>query len=165
MKPSPSPVAGTPEQTPATAKPAAVAAFSWTEHAQRELRLCGQTAEDPGYAASIVAAIAALTSYGHTGESIGVAINQLHTLLRVGTLSPLTSDPEEWEDRSDMSGFRIWQNVRCPAAMSFNAGVTFWLVDDAEAGKPPLPVGLHAGFEDGKTFYRTIDPVAGRDQS
>ena len=39
------------------------------EHAKRELELLGQTAEDPAYAASIVAAVAAFSSYGHSGGS------------------------------------------------------------------------------------------------
>ena len=49
---------------------------SLVEHAKRELELCGQTAEDPAYAASIVAAVEAFASYGHSGGSASVAIEQ-----------------------------------------------------------------------------------------
>lgn len=99
------------------------------EHAKRELDQCGQAAEDPAYAASIVAAVAAFMSYGHSGGSAEVGIDQLHNLLRRRTLSPLTSDPGEWEDRSEMSGVPLWQNRRDPAAMSTDAGRTWYFVD------------------------------------
>src|SRR5689334_12030973 len=102
------------------------------DHARRELQLSGQTEEDPGYAASIVAAVAAFASYGHSGGSAQVAIKQLNTLLKFRTLSPLTSDPEEWEDRSDMSSAPLWQNRRDPAAMSRDGGKTWYFVDDRD---------------------------------
>lgn len=104
--------------------------MSLVEHAKRELELCGQSAEDPAYAASIVAAIAAFTSYGHSGYSASMAIEQLHTLLRYRTLSPLTNNADEWEDRSKISGTPLWQNKRDPAAMSEDAGLTWTFVDD-----------------------------------
>lgn len=100
------------------------------EHATRELALCGQTAEDPDYAASIVAAVSAFVAYGHSGGSSEVAIEQLHTLLRYRTLSPLTSSPEEWLDRSEITGTPVWQNLRDPAAFSTDNGMTWSFVDD-----------------------------------
>lgn len=100
------------------------------EHARTELERCGQTAEDPGYAASLVAAIAAFASYGHSGGSASVAIEQLHTLLQFRTLSPLTSDPDEWEDRTEISSSPLWQNRRDPAAFSTDGGQTWHFVDD-----------------------------------
>lgn len=103
--------------------------MSLVEHARRELELCGQKAEDPAYTASLIAAIAALASYGHSGGSMSVAIGQLHTLLQFRTLSPLTSDPGEWESRSALSGTELWQNRRDPAAFSQDGGVTWYFVD------------------------------------
>jgi len=99
------------------------------EHAIRELDLCGQAEEDPGYAACLVAAVAAFASWGHSGESAQVARQQLALLLDWQTLSPLTDNPEEWEDRSEMSGYPIWQNVRNSRAMSEDGGCTYWLVE------------------------------------
>lgn len=95
------------------------------EHARRELELCGQTAEDPGYAASVVAAVAAFLSYDHSGGSAMLAVDQLHRLLQHRTLSPLTSDPDEWADRSQESGYPLWQNVRDPRAFSPDGGQTW----------------------------------------
>lgn len=105
--------------------------MSLVEHARRELELCGQTAEDPGYAASLVATVAAFSSWGHSGGSAGVAIGQLVSLLNHEALSPLTNDPGEWIDRSEMSGVPMWQNLRDSRAMSEDAGDSYWLVGDA----------------------------------
>lgn len=126
------------------------------EHARRELELCGQTAEDPGYAASLVAAVAAFTSYGHSGGSAGCAIGQLEVLLRHGTLSPLTCDPDEWLDRTAESGTPMWQNRRCPAAFSDDAGKTFWLLDDSDGltGHPPPP-RVRVGVVHDRPLYRS----------
>lgn len=113
--------------------------MSLVDHARRELDLLGQTAEDPGYAASIVAAVAAFASFGHSGGSIDMAVDQLHRLLSRETLTPLTDDPEEWEDRTEMSGEPWWQNRRNGRAMSHDGGRTYWLVsEDAGDGIRPL---------------------------
>lgn len=108
--------------------------MSLVEHATRELELSGQTAEDPGYAASLVAAVAAFASYGHSGGSHSggshsVAIQQLHTLLQYRTLSPLTTDPDEWMDRSEVSSTPLWQNRRDSAAFSHDGGRSWYFAD------------------------------------
>jgi hypothetical protein len=100
------------------------------EHAQRELDRCGQYAADPGYAQSLICTVAAFASYGHSGGSAEVAIEQLNNLLRFEALSPLTDDPAEWEDRSDMSTQPWWQSIRDSRAMSHDGGKTYWLVDE-----------------------------------
>lgn len=104
-------------------------------HAERELRLSGQTEEDPDYAASIVRAVKEFASQRHSGGSASVAIEQLHRLLRFETLSPLTSDPDEWEDRTEMSGHPLWQNRRDSRAMSEDGGKTWWFVSARHAGE------------------------------
>lgn len=108
-----------------------------TEHARHELKLLG---EDPAYSASLVAAVAAFASYGHSGGSAMVAIDQLHELLNRRTLMPLTSSPDEWIDRSDISGYPIWQSARDPCAMSADGGATYWLTDNPKATpRPTVP--------------------------
>jgi hypothetical protein len=112
------------------------------EHAERELALCGQTAEDPAYAASIVEAVRAFSShYGHSGGSASVAREQLHALLDFQNLAPLTSDPDEWEDRTEMSGTPLWQNRRNPKAFSSDGGKTWGTVEDTPAQDGELTVG------------------------
>lgn len=117
--------------------------MSLIEHARRELDLCGQAAEDPAYAQSIVATVAAFTSYGHSGGSAMCAVEQLHTLLRFGTLSPLTDDPEEWQDVSEMSGREMWQSRRNPEAFSTDGGKSYYLLSEQTGATTDGPTSLH----------------------
>lgn len=103
--------------------------MSLVEHARRELELCGQYAEDPEYSESIIKAVEAFASYGHSGGSASCAREQLHALLGYKTLAPVTSDPGEWEDRSEVSGTPLWQNRRDSAMFSTDAGKTWYSVD------------------------------------
>lgn len=100
------------------------------EHARRELELCGQYAEDAAYSESIISAVEAFASYGHSGGSAMVAREQLHDLLGYKPLSPLTDDPAEWEDRSAISGAPLWQNRRDPGVFSADGGKTHYAVND-----------------------------------
>jgi hypothetical protein len=110
------------------------------EHARRELELCGQTAEDPAYAESIVRAVEAFASFGHSGGSAMMAIGQLHALLQFKNLSPLTDDPAEWADRSEVSGEPCWQNRRNCEAFSVDGGQTYWLLSEGASLDHPTPV-------------------------
>lgn len=106
--------------------------MSLVEHARRELELSGQYAEDPAYSESIIKAVEAFASYGHSGGSAMVAREQLHALLGFKTLSPLTSDPAEWMDRSEMSSTPLWQNRRDSAVFSTDGGQTWYDLDQGE---------------------------------
>lgn len=101
------------------------------QHARRELELCGQFAEDPAYAQSILAAVAAFASYGHSGGSAAAGVMQLGELLRFEALSPLTSDPAEWHE----AGEGLWQNLRDSRAMSNDGGKTWWFVESRHPGE------------------------------
>lgn len=105
-------------------------------HARRELELCGQYASDPEYSESLIRAVRAFASYGHSGGSASVAIAQLAALLRFQNLSPITSNPEEWFDHGEMAGkgTRLWQNVRNGALFSDDGGLTYYDVN--EEGRP-----------------------------
>lgn len=96
------------------------------EHARTELNLLG---EDPVYSATLVAAVAAFASFGHSGGSAMTAIQQLHALLQWENLTPLTNDPDEWVDRSEISNAPLWQSNRNSKAMSHDGGRTYTLVD------------------------------------
>lgn len=103
--------------------------MSLAEHARRELELCGQYAEDPAYSESIIKAVEAFASYGHSGSSAMVAREQLHALLGFKPLSPLTSDPAEWFDHGECSGTPLWQNRRDSAVFSTDGGKTWYTLD------------------------------------
>lgn len=100
------------------------------EHARRELALRGET--DQAFVESIIAAVRGFSSYpGHSGGSMSIAVDYVHDLLRWRALSPLTRDPAEWIDRTEISGRPLWQNNRDPRAMSEDGGLTYWLVDES----------------------------------
>jgi hypothetical protein len=96
-------------------------------HARRELQRLG---EDPDTIDGIVAVVQAFADCGHSGGSAPYAIAYLERLLRFEPLSPITDDPNEWIDRSEMSGSPWWQNLRHSRAMSHDGGKTYWLVED-----------------------------------
>jgi hypothetical protein len=101
------------------------------DHARTELERCGQFAEDPAYAQSLVCAVAALATYGHSGGSMFVAQEQLAALLRFENLSPLTDDPDEWSDVTEQSGVTLYQNRRNSNAFSVDAGATYYVLEEA----------------------------------
>jgi hypothetical protein len=99
------------------------------EHARRELALRGET--DQAFVDSIIAAVRGFCSYpGHSGGSMAIAVEYVHDLLRFRALAPLTNDPAEWTDQSEISGRPLWQNNRDSRAMSEDGGRTYWLVDE-----------------------------------
>jgi hypothetical protein len=51
-------------------------------------------------------------------------------LVQYRALTPLTSDPDEWIDRTDMSGGPLWQNMRQTTTFSNDGGQTWWDVND-----------------------------------
>lgn len=96
------------------------------KHARRELELLG---EDSDFAESIVLSIAAFSNFGHSGASAAIAVEYLNKLLRYENLTPLTSSAEEWLDRSEISGYPLWQNVRNPAVFSKDSGTTSYTLN------------------------------------
>lgn len=103
------------------------------EHARRELQLIG---EDPDFAEAIVKAVEGFCTYRHSGGSASVAAAVLERLLRFEALAPLTSDPDDWEDRSEYNdGKPIWQNRRDSRALSGDGGKTWWYVDGRHPGE------------------------------
>jgi hypothetical protein len=106
-------------------------------HARRELALIG---EEPWLTDGLCKVVAAFAEMGHSGFSAAHSTAVLEKLLRYQPLSPITDDPAEWEDRSGMSGYPIWQNVRDSRAMSKDGGKTYTLVDEdpvtSDSGQP-----------------------------
>lgn len=98
--------------------------------ARRELERIG---EEPDVIDWYCRVIDEFMSMGHSGGSASVAIPTLCKLLRQEALSPLTNDPREWINRSDISGYPLWQNRRDGRAMSGDGGRTYYLVDEPQA--------------------------------
>jgi len=107
------------------------------DHARRELALIG---EDSWIADGPCKVVAAFAEMGHSGFSAAHCADTLNQLLRYQPLSPLTDDPAEWIDQSEISGTPLWQNTRDPRAMSQDGGKTYTLVDEepatSDSGQP-----------------------------
>jgi hypothetical protein len=107
------------------------------DHARRKLALIG---EDEWLTNGLCKVISAFAAMGHSGFSAEHSTAVLEKLLRFQSLSPLTDDPAEWIDRSEISGTPLWQNTRDPRAMSADGGKTYTLVDeepqDSDSGQP-----------------------------
>lgn len=127
------------------------------DHARRELELCGQYKEDPAFAQSLVAAVAAFSTYGHSGGSAGIAIEMIAALLRFENLSPLTNNPEEWiRHTPDMwdGENHVWQNVRNGEAFSHDGGMTYTLMSEPKNERGRLP--LHHSVVTHKAHWEKI---------
>jgi hypothetical protein len=103
-------------------------------HARRELALAGN---DEDFNISIISAIKAFSGYGHSGGSASVAIPMLNALLHYENLTPLTDDPKEWNNVSDISGEELWQSSRNAEAFSRDGGKTYYLLSENEDYKMP----------------------------
>lgn len=90
------------------------------EHAKRELALLDN---DEEFNESIIKAVEAFASYGHSGGSASYAIPILTELLQFHNLQPITDNPEEWME----VGEGVWQNTRRPDAFSNDGGQTYRL--------------------------------------
>lgn len=103
-------------------------------HARRELQLAGLFDEDSDYGGmlgtSVMKLVEAFANEGHSGFSAAMAIDIFQRLARFQNLTPLTTDPDEWMNVSDMSGSEMWQSRRRSDAFSTDGGKTHYLLDD-----------------------------------
>lgn len=105
------------------------------DHAKRELALAGN---DDDFNQSIIKAVEAFSSFGHSGGSASVAIPMLNDLLNFRNLTPLTDDPDEWNHVSeDVWGEAggVWQNQRNSEAFSNDGGTTYYLLSESKDGE------------------------------
>lgn len=95
-------------------------------HAEREMR---RAHVEDDVQPSLLQAIAAFRSYGHSGGSSSVCIPLLNDLLNFKALTPLTDDPAEWIDHTGISaGDPTFQNMRDSEAFSKDGGKTYYLL-------------------------------------
>lgn len=101
------------------------------DHARRELKLCGQWEEDPEFSETLVNAVREFARYGHSGGSHFFAVYMLGDLLCFKPLSPLTSNPDEWQDVTEFTdGSKLWQNRRDGRCFSYDQGQTWYNIED-----------------------------------
>lgn len=109
------------------------------DHARRELERLGEEPETIDWYCRV---IREFVSAGHSGGSASVAIPTLNQLLQFKALTPLTDDPDEWQNVSEFSpsGPALWQNMRNPEAFSNDGGATYYLLSERDAAGGSLDV-------------------------
>lgn len=107
------------------------------KHAQDELWRAGFFDPDSDYDGMIGVAVMGLidtvANQGHSGTSINYVVAIFNQLVQFKALTPLTDDPNEWINHTDISdGNPLWQNRRQSDAFSNDGGKTYYSVDDTE---------------------------------
>jgi hypothetical protein len=102
------------------------------QHAQKELALIGMFDSDADYNGAlgkvILDLVTLFASQAHSGYSAPTTVALFSKLAMFEPLSPLTYEPDEWDDRSDISGYPLWQNNRDSRVFSLDGGKTHWRV-------------------------------------
>lgn len=107
-----------------------------TEHAIMELEKAGykigpvdeiKTGDDysNSIANSALELVKLFASQGHSGFSAQCTMHLFNTLANFGNLTPLTDNPDEWMDRSEMSNETIYQSKRNASCFSKDLK-TYW---------------------------------------
>lgn len=112
------------------------------DKARKELELIG---EEPMVIDWYCRVIDEYYSIGHSGGSMFAALPVLVRLLKQENLSPLTNNPDEWYDQSEVSGYPLWQSKRNSEAFSNNGGITYYLLSEGGNNNNRKP--LHAAVE------------------
>lgn len=103
---------------------------SLVKHALREFSIIG---EDPEIVRSIAEILQIFSDMGHSGTSAEVTIDLLVKLMSYENISPLTDDPNEWNDVTDMmpaDSLKTWQNRRNSKCFSPNGGKSYFDISD-----------------------------------
>jgi len=107
------------------------------DHAERELYAAGLFNKDSDYGAligkSVLAAAKEWGKVGHSGASHQIALAAFNKVINFEVLTPLTSDPNEWNDISDMCGKNNWQSKRQSNCFSADGGKTYYCQDELSA--------------------------------
>lgn len=96
-------------------------------HARKELDLLG---EDELMKEHLLGIVETFAAGGHSGASAAYAVERLGQLLSYENITPLTDNPDEWEDCRWVSSYPLWQSKRNPAAFSEDGGKTYYLVNE-----------------------------------
>jgi hypothetical protein len=111
-------------------------------HARRELQIFGEEPDTIDWYCRVVAEFA---SFGHSGGSAWATIPVLHDLLQYRNLTPLTDDPDEWHNVSELfpGGSGMWQNRRNSEAFSEDGGLAYYLLSERDAAGSIEATPLH----------------------
>jgi len=98
------------------------------DHARREMHKAGIEKEEMDTILQMVTVFAKIRP---SGAQAYFMMDILDRVLHQRNLTPLTDDPEEWEHRGN-----VWQNRRNSEAMSYDRGVTYYLLSETEGKEP-----------------------------
>lgn len=127
---------------------------SLISRAKNELILAGLYDSDSDYngelATSVMELIQTFTNQNHSGYSAMLTSHIFNTLVNGETLTPITSNKNEWEEVGvDQNDVKMWQNKRNSSYFSFDKGKTYWSVNESD---------LHLGLlEDYSIVYNEND--------
>lgn len=116
-------------------------------HAAAELRRAGMFDEDSSYGGMLGHAVMRLVrthaAEGHSGFSHGIAMSLFRRVGDFKVLSPLTDNPEEWNE-VDPADTRMWQSARQPSCFSTDGGKTYYDVTGKD--RTPRTAAEHAAL-------------------
>ena len=125
-------------------------------HAEKELRLAGLFEPDSDYGGAIGEAVMKLVrvfaSEGHSGGSAQLTLAAFERVARFKSLTPITDDPAEWMDVTDMGADGsppLWQNRRQSSCFSNDGGKTYYDVDAGD-GRAVKPTAAASKLEGGR---------------
>lgn len=138
---------------------------SLLQHAQDELKTSGMLDGDEfntNISGSVLDLIQLFSSQGHSGFSAEFTKDLFDLLTGFKTLSPITSDPKEWQNDKELGGNGdLWQNLRDPSVFSEDGGKTWKSVDEAYKGSE-FTVTEEQLDEYGDRYKLTLN-IAGKD--
>lgn len=80
---------------------------------------------------AVLELIIAFSRQGHSGLSAAITVDLFKTLASFEPLGPITDDPSEWNEVTELNGgVELLQNRRRSSAFSEDGGKTYYLVDD-----------------------------------
>lgn len=103
------------------------------KHAEEEMRRAGLYDKDADYGEMVPKMVLELVrthaESQPSGGLHGTVMEIFNRVVNFKTLTPITANPEEWNDVSEMSPGPLWQNRRDPSFFSLDAGKTWYNVD------------------------------------
>ena len=102
------------------------------EHVRRELEKIDLPEE---VKTNIRIIISLYSAYGYFGRTEHEVAEKIMSLVKFKNLSPLTDDPEEWEQMQE----GLWTNRRNGRAFSQNGGKTFYYTGGGACFENPWP--------------------------
>lgn len=107
-------------------------------HAETELKRLGMGDRENQI---LIDMMKVFVSYGHSGGSASWFIATFVRLAQFENLSPLTSNPDEWQivDWADPNN-RCWQSKRNAEAFSLDKGRTYYLLSEGATQMDPRPL-------------------------